>query len=160
MAMNKNVVLGLLLVFVCAGNVFSAPSAQIAVTVTITRSVSVSVTPGSYSFGSADAGATLTTAVDAFTATNDGNGAENLNIEVGNTAGWTAASAVGTDQFVMNYHNGIAWSLIVPVNGASLANGLSPSAAKVFGLQLLVPSATNQGGVEQSINVTVTAAAL
>ncbi|MDD5746590.1 MAG: hypothetical protein PHO30_04925 [Candidatus Omnitrophica bacterium] len=159
--MKKGVLwLVLLMCFVCVNSAGAAPSAQIAVTVTITQSVSVSVSPVSYAFGATDAGATLATAVDAFTATNDGNGAENLVIAVGNTADWTAATTVGTDQFVMNYYNGTAWSLIDPSTGAALAGGLAPAASKTFGLQLLVPSATSQGGVQQSINVTVTASAL
>jgi len=153
----------LFVVFVCAicvTNAFAAPSAQIAVTVTIVQSVSVSVSPAGYAFGSTDAGSTLSTAVDAFTATNDGNGTENLTIVVADTADWAASTTVGNDNFVMNYYNGSAWNLIDPSAGALLAGGLAPAASKTFGLQLMVPSATSKGGVEQSINVTVTASAL
>ncbi len=157
--MKKGIVLAVILGLAMASPVFAAPSARISVTVTITQSVSVFVTPGTYAFGSADAGATLSTAVNAFTADNDGNGAENLAITVGNSANWTASSSVGADAFVMNYHNGSTWALIDPTSGASLTAGLAPAATKAFGLQLLVPSATSNGGVQQSINVTVTASA-
>lgn len=158
--MKKGLILGLVLGLVMVSTAIAAPAAQVSVTVTITQNVSVTVTPGSYAFGSTDAGTTLITAVDAFTATNDGNGAENLTITVSDSADWTASTTAGTDAFVMNYYNGSSWSLIDPVSGASLASGLAPSDVQLFGVQLLVPTDTNSGGVEQLINVTVTAAAL
>ncbi len=158
--MKKGLILALILTFGLTGAAFAAPSAQIAVTVTITQSVSVTVNPGTYAFGPADAGATLSTATDTFTATNDGNGAENLLITVANTSNWIAGSTVGTDQFAMNVGIGTEWTLITPSTGTSLASGLVTTASQDFGLQLLVPSATGNAGAEQSIAVTVTAQAL
>ena len=119
----------------------------------------MAVSPSSYAFGSTDAGQTLATAVDAFTATNDGNGQENLAISVANSADWSSGTAAGADVFSMNYYNGSAWTLIDPTAGAGLASGLAPASSNTFGLQLIVPTSTVKGGVEQSINVTVTASA-
>lgn len=157
--MKKYLVLSAVMLLLPVSAVFAAPSAQVSVTVTITQSVSVAVTPSAYAFGSADAGQTLATAVDAFTATNDGNGLENLTISVANSADWSAGTAAGADVFAMNFYNGSGWSLINPATGSALVTGLTPAASGTFGLQLLVPSSTVKGGVEQSINVTVTAAA-
>lgn len=157
--MNKVLILALILTLAFSGAAFAAESAQIAVTVTITQSVSVSVNPGSYAFGATDAGAAPATALNAFIATNDGNGAEDLLITFASDGDWTAASEAGTDQFAMNVNTGSGWTLIDPSTGASLVSGLAGSAAQNFGLQLLVPSATNNAGTEQSITVTVTASA-
>lgn len=157
--MKKGLILALILTLGLTGAAFAAPSAQIAVTVTITQSVSVTVTPGSYAFGATDAGATLSTAADTFTATNDGNGIENLVITVANTADWTAGAVVGTDQFAMNANTGSGWTLINPATGTSLAAGLATTASQNFGLQLLVPNSTSKAGTQQSITVTVTASA-
>ncbi|MBU1043856.1 MAG: hypothetical protein KJ915_05595 [Candidatus Omnitrophica bacterium] len=157
--MKKGLILALILTFAFSGAAFAAESAQIAVTVTITQSVSVTVNPGSYAFGATDAGATLSTAPDTFTATNDGNGAENLVITVANTTNWIAGSTVGTDQFAMNVDTGSGWTLIDPATGSSLAAGVVAAGTQDFGLQLLVPSATTNAGAEQSIAVTVTASA-
>jgi hypothetical protein len=159
MKQGLSLILTLALVMVpCA--VFAAPSSQIAITVTVTQSVSVSVTPDSYAFGATSENQTLATTADAFTAINDGNGSENLTITVGNSANWQAASAIAKDKFVMNYNIGSGWNLITPISGSSLINGLVKDGQQTFGLQLLVPSATDFGGVQQSIPVTVTAQAL
>lgn len=160
--MKKGLILALVLTLALSGVAFAAGTAQIAVTVTITQSVSVSVNPGSYGFGSTDAGQTLATAVDAFTATNDGNGAEDLVITVADTTDWSAASTAGADQFAMNVDTGSGWTLIDALTGAVLASDLAPSEdpldGQAFGLQLLVPTSTSNGGTQQSITVTVTAA--
>ncbi|MFH2138358.1 MAG: hypothetical protein ABII88_07590 [Candidatus Omnitrophota bacterium] len=156
--MKKGLILGLIIVLLCAANAM-AQTAQIAVTVTITQSISVSVTPGSYAFGGTDSGQTLSTAAGAFVATNDGNGAENLAITVGDSANWTASTAAGADAFAMNAYIGATWALIDPASGVSLDAGLAPAGTQSFGLQLLVPTSTSNAGVEQTIPVTVTASA-
>jgi len=159
--MRKGLMLVLALALVlapCAA--FAATSGQIAVTVTITQSVSVTVTPNAYAFGATSESATLATAADAFTATNDGNGKENLGITVADSANWQAATAAAKDAFVMNYStNGTTWNLITPVTGAQLATNVAKSANQKFGLQLLVPTSTDFGGAQQTIGVTVTAQA-
>ncbi len=158
--MKKSLILVLALMFISAPCVFAAPSSQIAVTVTLTQSVSVTVTPNSHAFGATSEGQTLATAADAFTATNDGNGSENLSITVAGSANWQAASAAAKDAFVMNYTtNGTTWNLITPTTGAQLATNVAKSATQKFGLQLLVPASTDFGGVQQSIPVTITASA-
>ena len=155
--MKKYLVLLAVMLLLPVSTVFAAPSAQVSVTVTITQSVSVAVSPASYALGATDAGQTLGTAEGAFTATNDGNGLENLTISVADSADWAAGTAAGADVFAMNFYDGSAWTLIDPAGGTGLASELAPAAYKVFGLQLLVPTSTAKGGVEQSINVTVTA---
>jgi len=158
--MKKSLILALVLMFIAAPCVFAAPSSQIAVTVTLTQSVSVTVTPNSHAFGPTSEGQTLATAADAFTATNDGNGSENLSITAADSVNWQAASAAAKDAFVMNYTtNGTIWNLITPATGAQLATSVAKSAAQKFGLQLLVPTSTDFGGVQQSIPVTITASA-
>lgn len=157
--MKKGLILGLILCFVVLPAVFAAETAQVSVTVTITRSLSVSVNPGAYGFGSTSESQTLSTAVGAFSAANDGNAAQDLAITVGNSANWTAGTAAAAETYAMNYYDGASWVLIDPATGAALADDLSAGASKNFGLQLLVPTATNYGGVEQIIPVTVTASA-
>lgn len=157
--MKKSLILTLLMALLVIPCAFADPTANIAVTVTITQSVSVTVTPGAYPFEPTTEGQTLTTAVDAFTAVNNGNGLQNLTIAVADSADWVAASTVGKDQFVMNYNADGSWKLITPATGASLAAGLAKGAEQKFGLQLMVPDETDHGGVPQSISVTVTASA-
>lgn len=157
--MKKVLLLAVMICLVCTLNALAATSQQISVTVTITQSVSVSVSPATYAYGATGEGTTVATAVDAFTAVNDGNGAENLMISVGNSNNWTAGTTTAEDVFVLNYYNGSAWSLVTPATGAALSAGLAPAGSVSFGLQLSVPTSTGRGGVEQSIPVTVTASA-
>lgn len=154
--MKKGLILVSLLALVFAPVVFAASSQAINVTVKITQGVSVTVSPLAYAFGETSEGQALATAADAFTATNDGNGLENLSISVANSTDWTASSAAAEDAFAMNLNDG---TLIDPASGAALAISLAPTAAKTFGLELLVPTSTTKGGIEQTIPVTVTAQA-
>ena len=159
--MMRVLCLALVLILASALGVFAASSSQIAVTVTINQNLSVSVTPNSYAFGSADQGQMIQTAIDTFTAVNDGNGAERLTLTVGNSANWTAGllADVGKDVFSMAYIDQRYGSgfVIDPTNGSDLGNGVAKGAQWKFGLSLYLPTDTDYPTVEQTIPVTVTA---
>lgn len=142
------------------------PSDEVTVTVTITQTLSVSLDNGSWDAGSnvSLGGAPDTVGAlgpDYFTAENDGDGPEDLTVTVSGSANWTAGTAPGADVFAMNLstNGGSDWTLINPSGGASLATSLAAGGTQAFDLQLLVPTSTAHFGVQQSITVTVTAAA-
>jgi len=139
----------------------AASSDSISVTVTITSTaLDVSVTPGAWAVGSISEGATPSTTPDYFTATNNRNSAEDITLSIASSANWTAANTAGADQFGMKYNTAGAtpsWTSIDSVSGALLADDLAAGASETFDLQLLAPTSTSAGGVQQTITVTVTA---
>lgn len=157
----------LLLLALPMSRVQAAGTDTISVTVTITLELSVSVSPGAWAIGSVSS---ATSSVDTtgdppggpdyFTATNDGNVAENLDVSV-SCGGWAPSLTPGLDAFAMNLSTTGAsptWKLIDPTNGTLLVTGLPATQAQSFDLQLLLPTATTTGGSEQTITITVTAA--
>ena len=132
----------------------AATSDSIAITVTF-QSVSVSVSPDAWPMGAVTTAKVL---IQACTATNNGNVNEDLNIAVTDSADWTAETAAGADQFVMDFSltGSVPWTNIT-TGGVSLTSGLSPG-GQTFTLQFTAP-VSSSSAAQQSISVTVSASA-
>lgn len=92
-----------LCLFVLAGSLQAADTAQISVTVTL-ENISVSVSPTSWAIGMI--AAETATQSGTFTVENNGNIAEDIAIQCGNSGDWTVAATIGTDQFMMEAQGG------------------------------------------------------
>jgi hypothetical protein len=141
----------------------AAGSEAIAVTVTITQELSVSLNQTLWDVGGGVSEGTIHATTDLnpgwFIAENAGNAPVDLTTTVSCDTGWIPDSETGAaDHFVMNQSTdgGSTW---VGIGAEPIASSLAPTVTQSFDLQLLVPTSTTQGGVPQTITVTVTASA-
>ncbi len=141
-------------------SLMAADTATITLTVTITQVLSVTVTPSSWAIGELSTGGSSNTSGGYFTATNDGNTAEDITISVGNSANWTAGTSPGSETFALQYslNNGTTWTTVNP-SGTLLVEGLAAGSSQSFDLKFLAPTSTAYGGIEQNISVTLSASA-
>lgn len=162
--MNK--LLAMLVVFSLGLPVLAADTATVNATVTA-QNISVTINDGSVSYGIMALGTSRSTISgdlnDQQTAQNNGNVAEDFNIRGQNSANWTLAATIGTDQYV---HRFCTSSCTTPPTNytalttsyQTLANSVAPSGTQVFDLQLSTPSATTTY-TSQSVDVIVLAVA-
>ena len=142
--------------------VWSAGTDQVACTVTAQK-ISVSVSDGSVAYGTIALGSSQDTTAsgvnDSQTATNDGNVAEDFNIEGVDTTGWTLAAATGSDQYVHEFStdSGSNWTALT-TSYQTLATNIASSSTQTFDLRVWVPSSTTHYD-EQNPNVTIQASA-
>jgi len=156
--MRRVTVFAVILSFLSGGVVFAGSSANVTVKVKITQSLSVSVTPSSLDLGSGTENGTLQSTATALSAKNDGNVAEKFTITVNNSANWRAGTAAGSETFAAKVTtDGSTWNIINPTGGFLFANSVAGKASKAFGIQILLPTTTSYGGIEQGIPLTVTA---
>jgi len=133
------------------------PTASITVTVTIPSTVSVSVSPTSWGIGNVALGETRATAEDYFTATNDGNVAEDFTIVCGNSENWTCGSVAGNEVFEMKAKGGDLGSWTDISTSKTLKENVPQDGAVNFGLQFKAPTSTSYVDTQQTITITITA---
>lgn len=141
----------------------AASTGTVAATVTPMK-ISVSVTSGTVAYGTLDISSTKDTTAtglnDTQTATNDGNVAEDLNIESTDATGgtnWTLAATPGADQYEHDFstNSGTSWAAM-STSYASLATNVAATGTKDFDLKIHTPTSTSDY-VQKSITVTVQA---
>ncbi|MBN1903189.1 hypothetical protein JW926_17845 [Candidatus Sumerlaeota bacterium] len=155
--MKKRLFLTALCLFVLAVSIQAADTAQISVTVTL-ENISVSVAPTSWAIGMV--AAESVTESGTYTVTNNGNIAENIAIQCGNSADWTVSATVGIDLFKMAAQGGdLGTSGYTSINASQTLKTNLASSGTVADLKLQF-SAPQAGSIAdpQTIAVTLTAA--
>ncbi|HEX5448351.1 MAG TPA: hypothetical protein VFW90_04105 [Candidatus Saccharimonadales bacterium] len=165
----KNTSAVTLIIALVAGPLFLSARALAASTGTVAATVtpmkiSVSVTDGSVAYGTLDLSATKDTTSsglnDTQTATNDGNVAEDLNIESTDATGgtnWTLSATPGADQYEHDFStdSGTSWTPMT-TSYASLSTNVAASGTKDFDLKIHTPTSSSDY-TQKSITVTVQA---
>ncbi len=154
------------------GVAFASSTSTVAATVT-PQNISVTVTDGTVAYGTVDLSSSKDTTSgglnDTQTATNDGNVAEDFNIESTNATGgttWTLAGTIGSNQYKHSFCNtgsgspdpcdtGPTWTAMTTSYQALTTNVAASSTGK-FDLKLDTPSSSTDF-VQKSITVTVQA---
>jgi competence protein ComGC len=154
------------------GDAFASSTGTVAATVT-PQNISVSVTDGTVSYGTVDLSSSQNTTSggldDTQTATNDGNVAEDFNIESTNATGgtaWTLAGTIGLNQYKHSFctagsgspdpcDTGPTWTAMT-TSYQALGSNISASGTKKFDLKIDTPSSVSDF-VQKSITVTVQA---
>lgn len=145
-----------LCLFVLASSLHAADTANISVTVTL-ENISVSVSSNSWAIGMV--AAESVTESGTYTVTNNGNIAEDINIQCGSSGDWTVAASIGIDQFNMAAQGGdLGTSGYTSIHTSqtlksNLATSLTVDDLK---LQFTAPQAGSVS-TEQTIPVTLTA---
>ena len=146
----------------------AATTGTVTATVTV-QNVSVSVADGTVTYGTLSTTDTADTTSadlnDSQTATNDGNVTEDLNIKGQNSANWTLAGSVGSDQYKHEFckvdtgdcDGTPTWSALT-TGYAALKTGLTASGTYSFDLKISTPSSSSNY-TQQSVDVTVQAVA-
>lgn len=144
----------------------AATTGTVTATVTV-QNISVSVADGTVTYGtlstSATADTTSTGLNDTQTATNDGNVTEDLNIKGQDSANWTLAGSIGSNQYKHEFckvdtgdcDGTPVWNALT-TNYAALKTGVTTSGTYLFDLKISTPSATTFY-TSQSVDVTVQA---
>lgn len=156
------------------GGLFSFLSvSQAATTATVNATVtaeliSVSVSSGTVAYGTVPLSGTKDTTAsglnDTQTATNNGNVAEDFNIESSNATGGTAwtlsGTAIGSDQYMHKFstNSGSSWTAMTTGYGTLATNIAATSGTQNFDLEILTPSSSSDYQ-QKSITVTVQAVA-
>jgi hypothetical protein len=156
--MKKWQVLIILSLFVMAGSLQAADTANISVTVTL-ENISVSVAPTSWAIGMV--AAESVTESETYTVSNNGNIAEDIAIQCGNSGDWTVAATIGTDQFKMAAQGGdLGTSGYTSIHTSqTLKSNMGvgiPGQVTDLKLQFTAPQAGSVS-TEQTIAVTLTA---
>lgn len=148
---------------------FAATTANVTATVTV-QNISVSVSDGSITYGTLAANTARSTlageANDMQTATNDGNYAEDFNIQGTNSASWTLAGTAGADQYVHKFCNETTGDCSAPPTSytalttsyQTLASNIAAAGTTDFHLQITTPNPSTVF-TQQSVNITVQAVA-
>lgn len=145
------------------GIAMAASTGTVAATVTPMK-ISVSVSSGTVSYGTLDLSSTKDTTAsglnDTQTATNDGNVAEDLNIESSNATGgtgWTLAATPGSDQYEHDFStdSGSTWTPM-STSYAALGTNIAANGTSGFDLKIHTPTSTSDY-TQKSITVTVQA---
>lgn len=143
----------------------AASTATVNATVTV-QNVSVAVSDGTVTYGtigtSSNADTTSNGINDSQTAQNDGNVTEDFNIRGQDTANWTLAGSVGSNQYKHDFctstcDSSPTWTALT-TNYQTLSSDVSASGTQVFDLRLNTPSSSSSFS-QQSANVTVQAVA-
>jgi len=129
---------------------------QITVTVTVPSVLSVELDTDAWPIGELALGDTATST--SITATNNGNVAETFTIESGGSTNW-ACGTVGSETFAMEAQGGDLTSYTSICSETTLETPVAIGAGVSFTLQFTAPTATAYVDTEQTITVTVTAAA-
>jgi len=140
-------VLGLVGMLVAYQVIFAADTATVAATVTV-QNISLSVADGTVAYGVLGSNTTKSTCTselnDAQTVTNDGNVAENFNIEGQNSANWTLAATAGSDQYVQKFATStcstFSGGTALTTSYATAATNVAASATSTLNLQINTPN--------------------
>jgi len=135
------------------------------VTATVTaQNISVTVADGTVAYGTMVVSTTADTTSgdlnDSQTATNDGNITEDFNIMGQDTAAWTLAGTIGSEQYrhrwcTTDCDGTPTWSALT-TSYQTLASTIATSGTSVFDLEMATPSSTATY-TQQSADVTVQA---
>jgi len=135
------------------------------VTATVTaQNVAVSVADGTVTYGTLSLSGTASTTAagsgldDSQTATNDGNVASTFNIKSQDSANWTLAGAIGSDDYVQEFcitdcETTPTWTALT-TSYQELAAGVAAAGTQDFDLKIIVPSSSSNY-TSQSVDVTV-----
>jgi hypothetical protein len=136
-----------------ASSAFAGPSAGITVTVTL-QSISVGVSPGSWAIGVITAGTLATSST--FTATNNGNVAEDFTISTVATSpdGWAPGGSSAVDQYWLQFG-----TTTIGTSPVALASNVAASGNSTFSLKFTAPATGSAATGQDSFTVTVAAAA-
>ncbi len=134
------------------------------ITTAVSAIVSITVSDGVISYGTIPANSTKSTCStelnDAQTVTNNGNVTENFNIRGQNSANWTLAGSVGTDQYVHKFLNGscstFSGGTALTTTDQTLATGVAVSGTATLNLQINTPNPSTVY-TQQSVDVIITA---
>jgi len=158
------VALALVLNAFFAQSLLASGTATVSATVTA-QNISVSVTDGTVAYGTLNLSSSQDTLGahlnDLQTATNDGNVAEDFNIESSNATGGTAwtisGAAIGADTYMHKFstNSGSVWTAMT-TGYTALASNIAAAGTQTFDLQLLTPSSSTDY-VQKTITVTVQA---
>lgn len=152
-----------MLVFASAS---AGTTATVAATATV-QNVSVTVADGTVSYGTLSSNTSKSTIAadlnDLQTATNNGNVTEDLNIKGNDSANWTLAGSVGSDQYVHRFcasSCGSPPTNFTALTGSyqTLGTGVTESATRTFDLRITTPNPSTVF-TQQSVDVTVQAVA-
>ncbi len=155
-----SIVIGL----VCTTSTLASTTATVTATVTV-QNISVSVSSGTVSYGTLAVNSSAgTNGSNTQTATNNGNVAEDLNIEGQNSANWTLDTTnTTTDHYIHRFCTASCAS--APTNYTalttayqSLASNVAANGTQNFDLYITTPQ-TSSVYTQQSVNVTVQAVA-
>lgn len=145
------------------GTALAGTTGTVAATVTPMK-ISVSVTDGSVAYGTLDLSSTKDTTAsglnDTQTATNDGNVAEDLNIESSDATGgtsWTLNATPGADQYEHDFSTdgGSTWTPM-STSYAALSSNTLAAGTKGFDLKIHTPTSSSDY-LQKTITVTVQA---
>lgn len=138
----------------------AANPAEISVTVTITVStLSVAVSPTSWNAGSLSEGTSADTGIAGyFDVSNDtSNRTETFSIVALASTNWSPAATAADEKFVMEALGGDLTSLTSVHTSQVLETDVAPAGTVDLDLKVTVPTATDHGGVAQTIPVQITA---
>ena len=144
-----------------AGIAVSASTGLVTATVT-TQNLSVRVEDATVAYGTvAESGTANTEGSDQQSAGNDGNVTEDFDIQGTDSASWTLENTIGSDNYT---HGGSTtgaapYDLIQQATTIAMVKSVSAGSTQTFDLQIATPSTDTTGGVQQNVNVTVTASA-
>lgn len=143
----------------------AATTAAINATVTV-QNISLTASDGSIAYGTMAVSTTRKTiaaeANDTQTATNNGNVAEDFNIQGANTANWTLAGTAGVDTYVHKFC--IATCTVggnytaLTTGYQTLATNIAASGSQTFDLEISTPTSSTVY-TQQTASVTVQAVA-
>ncbi|HET9721563.1 MAG TPA: hypothetical protein VFP32_00850 [Candidatus Saccharimonadales bacterium] len=146
-----------------SGKALAGTTGTVAATVTPMK-ISVSVASGTVAYGTLDLSSTKDTTAtglnDTQVATNDGNVAEDLNIESSSAIGgttWTLAATPGADQYEHDFSTdgGSTWTPMT-TSYASLGTNVAATGTKNFDLKIHTPTSSTDY-VQKTITLTVQA---
>lgn len=128
------------LVFLLVGPVWAASTGTINVTVS-PKLISLSVSPTSYDYGALGYNDSTETTI-TFSVQNDGNVAEDFDIEGFDTADWSLGATAGTDAYVHEWKeaSGSYTPLVEAPSSAAAATAVASGNSESFKFQLHTPT--------------------
>lgn len=164
----RMLVVVLSLVMLGVVSVEGADSGVVSVTYTCTQGLSMTLSPGTWAIGSMAEGATSSTFNSAnqgyFTVTNTANGTSYMDISAGIAGGMSIGGAAGVNTVRIGHGQATGAGPYTEAGSYTALTGSDANLATItsgntykFDLQLLAPTSTTLGGVQQTITVTVTA---
>jgi len=162
---TASLLLSSFILFVFVANVKAATTGIVSATVTV-QNVSVSVSDGIIAYGTLstnDTSDTTSTGVnDSQTTTNNGNVAEDFNIQGSDSANWTLGATVDSDQYFHKFcttdcDGSPVWTALTSIY-QTLSSSVAASGTQEFDLQIGTPSSSSNY-TQQSVDVTVQAVA-
>ncbi len=152
------VITSVILLALVAVPVFAGSTAGVNVTVQA-QNISITVSPTSYDYGVLSVGDTTETAT-TFTATNNGNIAEDFYIQGANTTNWTLANNPGDEIYEHDFKGGsqATYKALTTSDQAAASNIAAGGSVTNYRFQLHMPTSTTNFD-PQSTTVTFTATA-